>query len=424
MKKFSKFLLGTSILCLSFNLLSTFNFKTVLAETQVPKLQGTMALSMDMDTGEVIYSKNADKKSYPASITKLLTGLLLSENKQKTDELPYTKSALDQPSFSLYELLGKVNLGDTLSADELMKGLLLPSGNDTAYVISDAIGGNKENFAKLMNDKAKSLGMNESNFTNPNGLHEADHYSTAYDLALLGMAAYHNDWMKEIMPLKKDVKITTSTNQIAYVENKNKNVGINGCVGGKTGYTDEGGRCLLALYERDGRKIVGVVLNAPYDAQDTAVFNDMSTLIDYSVKADKKPVYTNNQTISTEHLNYKSFNVFGNEKTVDVPLVIREDVSQYENDINSQATTEINFVNKNPWSFKHNEPVATLTVHVKNSSNTYNLYTDVSSGTLFKANLLIYGLSVIAFLVLAIALFFIIGLARRANRRKRRGRYY
>ena len=150
---------------------STTKSKTETTAQSLPAITAESALTMDLETGEIIYCKDADSKRYPASTTKLLTGLLLAENKQKTDELEYTKSAKEQPEYSLNinYMHNTMQVGDKVLADDIMKGLLLFSGNDTAYVIADNVSGDSKAFAELMNKRAKELGANNSNFITANG---------------------------------------------------------------------------------------------------------------------------------------------------------------------------------------------------------------------------------------------------------------
>ena len=194
---------GTQLLF--FALVFTLVFSTtVFAAVNPPELIGKAAISVDIDTNEIIYAKNIDNKMYPASITKLITALLLAENKTKTDELKYTKNAKAQPPYSYNLNIHPVAIGDTMSADNVMDGLLLYSGNDIAYMIADNVGGNPVNFTKMMNTKAAKLGMTGSHFITPNGLDDLNnqHYTTAYDLTLAGRAAYKNDWVKKSMGKK------------------------------------------------------------------------------------------------------------------------------------------------------------------------------------------------------------------------------
>ena len=144
---------------------------------------------MDYDTGEIIYEKNANDKMFLASTTKLMTALLFAEKFNKTDLITYTGTAKAQPEYSLDLNYMKTNnkamtVGDTLSADVVMKSLLLYSANDAAYMISDAVGGDTSKFADMMNAKAKELGLTGTHYENPNGLPGADGKDVNYSTRL------------------------------------------------------------------------------------------------------------------------------------------------------------------------------------------------------------------------------------------------
>jgi D-alanyl-D-alanine carboxypeptidase len=141
------------------------------AENSMPKIEGKAGIVMDMDTGEIIYANNIDSKQYPASTTKLLTGLLFAESKTKTDIIPYTQSASIQPEYSLGKTLarGKMKVGDTMSGQDVMDALLIYSANDSAYMVADSVSGDADKFADLMNDRIKKLGLKNTHFIIPNG---------------------------------------------------------------------------------------------------------------------------------------------------------------------------------------------------------------------------------------------------------------
>ncbi len=394
------------------------------ADTTTPNIIGKSAITMDIETGEIIYSKDADSKRYPASITKLMTGLLLAENKDKSDLIIYSEDAKKQPEYSFNLNIKPRTVGDSMTASDSMKTLLLYSANDEAYAIADTIAGSASGFANMMNEKAKALGMKNTNYVNPNGLHDDNHYTTAYDLTLLGKAVYDNPWTRETMALKEDRNIRTSTGTIAIIENRNKNLGIDGCIGGKTGLTDPAGRCLLALYERDGRTLVGVVLNSAYDSQDTAVFNDMKSIIDWSYAAEKTTFYKSGSTLETISLPYKTFRFFGKEKTIDVPLVLNNDIAYYDNDINAKETELVfNTEEINPWKLNGKDKVASVTVKERNSSKTYDLYSTVKSSDLLKANMMSYILLAAGVIALLFLIIFIVSRINKRSRKRHSRRY-
>ena len=399
----------------------------VKAAEEQPAINGLAAITLDYETGEIIYAKDIDEKMYPASTTKLMTALLLAENKEKSDSITYTESAYKQPAYSLRSnIYFNLKVGDTMSAADVMNSLLLFSGNDTAYMVADAVAGDADSFIKMMNEKAKALGMSSTNFVTANGLHDPNHYTTAYDLAILGASAYKNEWVRESMGTK-EAKITLlTTGQPAYIENRNKLLGVDGNLGGKTGYTDLAGKCLVSVYERDGRKIVGVVLRAAYDENNTMVFNDMQTIIDYSYGVEKTVLKPKNTEVGTAELQYKAFKFFGPTKTIKVPYIIKNDLMYYENNINKEEIKfDVKLNDMDPWKLSEEESIGKLMISQRASQPTRNIdiYPTISSDALIAANKGLYIGGAIGAIVVLVLLVFIVSIIRRGSSRRRKSIY-
>ena len=283
-----KFLKSVALtLCLSVAV-PLFNTINAFATTQ-PSIMGESAITMDLDTGEIIYSKNADEKRSPASTTKLLTSLLFAENKSKSDSIPYSANSAALKETTLNNFIGNTaKPGDTLTANEVMDAVMVYSANDAAIMMAESVSGSVDSFVKLMNQRAKDLGAENTNFVNPNGL-ETDpnnhNVTTAYDLALIAKAAYANDWVRESMGLAKTS--VTLNGKIIYIETRDKLLGIDGNVGGKTGNETKAGHCFVGYYNRNGRNLITVVLGSLYGADGMNVFNDTQSIADYSYSAEK-----------------------------------------------------------------------------------------------------------------------------------------
>lgn len=391
--------------------------------TNLPTILGRAAITVDVTTGEIIYAKNVDQQMYPASTTKLMTALLLAENKDKTDQLKYTQEAKDQPEYSINVNLHTIGLDETMSSADVMDGLLLYSGNDMAYMIADNVGGNSTNFSKMMNDKAAKLNMTGTHFVTPNGLHRPDHYTTPYDMSILARTAFLNPWVKETMG-KKQSTISTSIGTTFKIENRNKLLGIDGCIGGKTGYTSQAGKCLVAFFERNGREVMGVVMGSAYDANDTAVYADMSKIIDYSYTLKPTVLHTSNSVIKTETLKYKPLGFFGPEKTIDVPIVVKDDVLYYGNEANKKDLKEnITLAKVSTATLNGKKSIGTLALTEKGKVKTYKLYSSVSKSTLAKNNIPIYLLAGGIFILVLLGIAFIIRTIN-LNKRKNKRNYY
>jgi D-alanyl-D-alanine carboxypeptidase len=388
----------------------------------LPIIKGESALTMDYDTGEIIYCKDADSKRYPASTTKLLTGLILAENKTPTDQLEYTKSAKEQPEYSLNinYMHNTMQPGDTVSADDIMKGLLLFSGNDTAYVIADNISGNATAFADLMNKRAKELGANNSNFITPNGLHNDNHYTTAYDLSLILKAAFNNDWERKTMELEK-APITLKNSKII-LENRNITLNKNGNIAGKTGTTVPAGGCLTTVYERDGRKILGIVLkSSQIDNADMTKFNDMDSIMDYSYAATKSTYKSSGEDVGTADVKYKSFGFFGPTKTISMPIKLTQDVTYYKNTINDdESKITYTGTDSSAWSLLSNKNIK-LTYATRNHTEEVTGMVNISLGAIFKDNIILY---IATLVVLAIIITLVLLIKTMVSNAKRKNRRY
>ena len=238
------------------------------------------ACVISADTGEIIYSKNADEKLPMASTTKIMTGLLAAESGKLDELVSVSENAQNQEGSSIY-----LRVGDEITLGNLLYGLMLNSGNDAAVAIAEYLGGDTENFCKEMTERAKEIGADDTQFKNPNGLEEAGHCTTAYDLALIGAEAMKNSVFAEVVSTKsKTAEIDGG--QILYFNNHNKLLKqYDGAVGIKTGFTKAAGRCLVSAAEREGITLVAVTLNAPDD------WNDHKKMLDYGFeKAENKRV--------------------------------------------------------------------------------------------------------------------------------------
>ncbi|MDO5331576.1 MAG: serine hydrolase, partial [Bacillota bacterium] len=187
------------------------------AESEIPlKLYSDAALVCDMTTGEIIYSLNADELRYPASTTKMLTAILALENLDLEDTVTVDKEAAGVGGNSL-----KLKSGEKFKVKDLLYGTLVISANDGAVALAKKVSGSVEEFAKLMNKKAIEIGCTSSNFVNPNGLHDDNHYTTARDLALIAMYCMKNETFREIVSLPSYTVPATNLSEERVVENTN-----------------------------------------------------------------------------------------------------------------------------------------------------------------------------------------------------------
>lgn len=396
---------------------------TVLADSQ-PEIVGTSAIIVDLDSKEIIYSKNIDEKKQPASITKLMTALLLAENKSKTDLLSYPAKALEEAPYSYGLNVHPVTPLDTFSGKDAMDILLLYSGNDIAYMVAENVGKTKDGFIDMMNEKAKALGMNDTNFITPNGLDDNtnDHYTTAYDLSLLLTAIHENEWISETL-VKKESEVKSTNGPEAVVQTRNKLLGIEGNIGGKTGYTDKSGRCFASLYERNGRTLAVVVLGSEYNFPvDTQVFDDTTALANYGFNAQKEIFKAKGSDIGEVTLEYNVLPLIGPKKTVKIPTTINEDISLYPTDLTPDFKYSVD--DTSIWSLNTKKPIGKATISTKGYAKEYSLYPKVSKTDIMKSNILYYVLAVIALLVIIGLIYIIITNINKKRRKNKRRRIY
>lgn len=243
----------------------------VAAASGGPQVSAKAALLMEATTGKVLYEKNAQEKLPMASTTKVMTALLAVELGNLDEMVTTDASAYGVEGSSIY-----LRLEETISLRDLLYGLMLSSGNDAAVAIAVHIGRGVEQFAAMMNQRAKQLGAVNTNFVTPNGLPNDEHYTTAYDLALIASAAMQNEAFREIVSTQYYRAETGAVPRT--FKNKNKILwNYEGGNGVKTGYTKAAGRCLVFAAERDGMQLVGVVLACPN------MFEDAAALLDYGM---------------------------------------------------------------------------------------------------------------------------------------------
>ncbi|OGH05903.1 MAG: hypothetical protein A2171_00355 [Candidatus Levybacteria bacterium RBG_13_35_9] len=247
----------------------------IKGESDKPEITAKSVLMFDLDSKKVLYEKNPKEKLAFASLTKIMTAVVALENPKKDNKyLVSQKDLVGENSMGL-------NAGEVLSLEELLYGLILPSGNDAAETLASNYRGGRKEFIKAMNDKVKALGLKDTNFTNPSGLEgDGAQYTTAYDLMVMTEYALEN------FPLFKKVVSTfqiniekTPTHKAYFLENETNLISsYPGVKGVKTGYTPEAGLCLVTYLDYGGHKIIGVLLGSVNRRQ------EMKDLLDYSLK--------------------------------------------------------------------------------------------------------------------------------------------
>ncbi len=244
-----------------------------------PGVSAQSAILISGDDGTVIFEKNAHERLAMASTTKIMTALLTLEEAERSGDpvIDITEEMVRVEGSSM-----GLQAGNRLTLTNLTSGMLLASGNDAANAAALYLGGSQEGFAELMNTRAREIGMTETNFVTPSGLDDEEHYSTAYDMALLGREAMGNEEFARIAGRSTlQVEFMEPEQKVSYT-NHNKLLRIyDGCIGIKTGFTKKAGRTLVSAARRDGTTLIAVTLNAPDD------WDDHMAMFDYGFETVK-----------------------------------------------------------------------------------------------------------------------------------------
>lgn len=320
---------GLLIIAISFSIVSSNPIKIKADEKGIwpsgPGVYAETAIVMDASTGTVLYNKKAEKKMYPASITKIMTALLTIENCEMDEKVVFSEYAVNSLQYD--DANAACQIGEEMTVKECLYALMLTSANEVATALGEHIAGSEKEFAKMMNERAKKAGAKNTNFVNANGLHDPNHYVTAYDMAMITRAASQYSVFNDIVnstafTIKKNNKRTEAFT--SYQRHKmvwpTSGLYYDGIIGGKTGYTDQSGTTLVTYAKRDGMMLICVVLKS----NGTNVYSDTSSLLDFGfnnfslVNASEKdnrfsdsvshnlssPFETDNSSISLESDSY------------------------------------------------------------------------------------------------------------------------
>lgn len=336
MKKFIKSISFRRIIFLSTILLIVNSFLSlkVFANTEVPNTYSPACILIDADSGKILYEKNSKEQMYPASTTKIMTAILTLENCNLTDIAIVSKNAVESIPYSYST--ASLREGEELTIEQLLNVLLIPSANDAAVVLAEHIAGSVENFSNMMNTKAEELGCLNTHFVNPNGIHDKNHYSTAYDLALIGKYSMQFDTFRSIVAktfyslastniYDKNDRLFVTTNELIR-ENYSSyasNYYYKYATGAKTGYTDPAQSCIVATAQKDGVSLIAVILHGEStEAGLSQRYIDCKTLFEYGFNNfSTKKIITKGQIAEQVHI------LGATQETADLNLLYLNDVS-------------------------------------------------------------------------------------------------
>jgi D-alanyl-D-alanine carboxypeptidase len=248
-----------------------------------PGVNAESAIVMEASTGLILYEKNMDEKRYPASITKIMTALVAIENSNLSETVTFSKNAIYDVDLDSSRI--GIDVGEQLTMQQCLYAILLESANEVSYAVAEHVGGTVDNFVKLMNEKAKSLGCTNTNFMNPHGLHDENHYTTCHDMALITQAALKNETFCKIFGSRTyQIPPTNIQSETRYLRNHHKFVldqdyHYDDCIGGKTGYTTNSKFTLVSVAKRGDLKLICVVMR---DDTGEHQYTDTQKLFDYA----------------------------------------------------------------------------------------------------------------------------------------------
>ena len=372
-------------------------------------------LIMESSTGKIIYEKNGYEQKYPASTTKILTAILAIEH-CNLDEMA-TASEFAISSIPSGYSTANIQIGESLSVRDLLYALMLQSANESAVVLAEHISGSQEAFADLMNQKAEEIGCKNTHFVNPNGVHDEDHYSTAYDLALIAKYAMQNETFREIVKTTSftlpatsaypsNTRTYTNTNNLIIYDNRNRpdNYYYEYATGIKTGYTSAAKNCLVSSAEKNGIEYICVVLGASItygnSGSISARYVDTINLFNYAFDnysfRKLKFANTNIQTIEIENAT---------KDTKNLDLLIANDVDIFvsiDNQDNSNIEPEIILKEGLQAPIAKGDIVGTISYEVEGLRYTTDLIAGSDVEEFKQSYILLYVLVAIVILIIII----------------------
>ena len=377
------------------------------------------AILMDSKTNTILYSKNAYEKKYPASTTKILTAIIAIEKCNLDDIVTVTKSAISAiPSGYSSAYLSE---NEQISVNDLLTVFLVHSANDAGYILAEHISGSIDNFANLMNEKANEIGCKNTHFTNPSGIHDVNHYTTAYDLALIAKYCMQNTTFRNIVS-KKTCTIN-STNKFGVRSYINTNDLINPaskyyieeCIGIKTGYTSQAKNCLISAYNKNNLELICVVLGASQlQNGESSRYLDSKNLFNFG--------YTN---FSLKTFANKGDSVYsvciknGSKNTQDLDLVLDSSISGLAKNSSSIPEPTITLKENLSAPIAENSIVGTISYKVFDTTYTANL---LASHSVETNNTLLFGL-IFLLIIIVILIFIITYFLKLKKTNKRKSKY-
>ena len=411
--------------------------ETIDTKDDVLDINAYSCILYDVDFSRILYEKNCNELLYPASTTKLLTAEIVLEN------CPDLSQMVDVSYYSVFSVpysysIAQLQPGERFSIYDLLCVMLIGSANDASYVLAQYVAANGNNysidssseakkqfeenistFSELMNNKAKELGCLNTNFVNPNGVHSSDHYSTAYDLCLIGAYCYNNETIRKIVSTityslnnseiyNKSIRTSNNTNLLLYQNRSSYYEYANGL---KTGYTDAAGSSIIASASKDNRNLVAVVLHSDSEEDTNARENDCKKLFEYG--------FNNYQGINLINKNdlVKELNIFNaTNETRKLELICEDTITVLlqKGDV-TDVTPDIK-INKYFAPIEKNEVVGTASFNINGEEFVTNL---IAGSDVESANYIIIVIVIVLIFVILLIIVIIWELIRKHRKNKK-----
>lgn len=318
------------------------------AASEPPQLLAEAAILMDSSTEKILYSKDSDKKMYPASTTKILTAILVLENCNLEDVVTVQNEAI--ASIPSGYAVASLQVGERLTVMQLLQVMLVHSANDAANVLAFHVSGSIEKFAELMNNRVAELGLINTHFVNPSGVHHENHYSTAYDLAIIMKYCMKNSTFRSLSSLKhctipatdkSEERVFITTNDLLRFNNHEvaSNYYYKYAIAGKTGFTTQAKNCLVSVSNKENLELICVVLSVGlYPNNLSGKFIDTKALFEYGYDNYTLRKLREQNAIATQ---IEIGN--GTKETKNLDLLLSDDIVALisQNDLNTEFSPEI-----------------------------------------------------------------------------------
>ncbi len=316
------------------------------------------AVLIEVSTGEVLYEYNSHEKLAPASMTKMMSLLLIMEAIEK-DSISYdTKVTASKNASDMGGSQILLEEGEVMTVDDLLKGITIASGNDAVVAMAETIGGSEANFVEMMNQKANELGLKDTHFQNSHGLDAENHYSSAYDMAMIARELVRHEKILEYSSIY-ETYLRTGTDRQTWLVNTNKLVRFKDGVDGlKTGYTGNSGYCLTATMKKDGMRVIAVAMGEPSSEVRNS---EISSMLDYAfAQYGIQRLLSKNSVVDTVKLE--------KSKQEQVAVIPMEDVSILYQKTHQKITPTYSITyDKLSPAMKKGEKIGTLLIQDDNS---------------------------------------------------------